>query len=294
MDNLDIAIIGGGPSGIAAAIQLKRCGYSPVLFEKYKIGGLIRSAHLVENYPGFSIGITGIVLAEKLESHLKKWQVEVYKQEVEKVDYQDDLFKISTGCAQYLTRILLVASGTIPKKLNISKLCLNNEDKVFYEIEPLLRIKNKHICIIGGGDAAFDYALNLAEHNNISILYPSTNPRCLPLLYQRVCRNKSIKCINEVTIDNIRTENNNLTLKGLKKDHFIEIVGSCLLVAIGREENLKFIGNSLLVNKTKLENSKKLFFIGDVKNGIFRQISLAAADGIKAAMEIHIKNQGLK
>lgn len=294
MDNLDIAIIGGGPSGIAAAVQLKRSGYSPVLFEKNKIGGLIRSAHLVENYPGFFLGINGLALAEKLEQQLKHWQVNVYKQKVIKIDYHDDLFKIKTSCSEYLSRILLIATGTKPKKLNLSILDSNIKDKVFYEINPLLEIKNKHICIIGGGDAAFDYALNLAEQNNITILYPSDNPRCLPLLYQRVCSNKNIKCINEVTIDNIKTKNNNLLLEGLKKNQGIEFTSSYLLVAIGREENLNFIGNSLFVNKTKLENSKNLFFIGDVKNGIFRQISLAVADGIKAAMEIHIKNRELQ
>ena len=134
MDNLDIAIIGGGPSGIAAAVQLKRSGYSPVLFEKNKIGGLIRSAHLVENYPGFFLGINGLALAEKLEQQLKHWQVNVYKQKVIKIDYHDDLFKIKTSCSEYLSRILLIATGTKPKKLNLSILDSNIKDKVFYVI----------------------------------------------------------------------------------------------------------------------------------------------------------------
>src|SRR4030042_7192079 len=55
----DIIIIGAGPAGLAAAIQLKRYGIRPLLFERAVVGGLLRNANLVENYPGFPRGITG-------------------------------------------------------------------------------------------------------------------------------------------------------------------------------------------------------------------------------------------
>ncbi|HHI03008.1 MAG TPA: FAD-dependent oxidoreductase, partial [candidate division Zixibacteria bacterium] len=52
----EVIIIGAGPAGIAAAIQLKRSGLNPAIFEKKKIGGLLNNANLVENYPGFPGG----------------------------------------------------------------------------------------------------------------------------------------------------------------------------------------------------------------------------------------------
>ena len=57
--NIRIAIIGAGPAGIACAIQLIRQGYSPIIFEKGEIGGLLKNANLVENYLGFPGGISG-------------------------------------------------------------------------------------------------------------------------------------------------------------------------------------------------------------------------------------------
>ncbi|HAZ31590.1 MAG TPA: NAD(P)/FAD-dependent oxidoreductase, partial [Dehalococcoidia bacterium] len=48
----EVAIIGAGPGGIAAAIQLKRYGIEPAILEKSHIGGLLVNANLVENYPG--------------------------------------------------------------------------------------------------------------------------------------------------------------------------------------------------------------------------------------------------
>ncbi len=50
----NMVIIGAGPAGIAAALQLHRYGINPIILEKDKIGGLLRNADLVENYPGFS------------------------------------------------------------------------------------------------------------------------------------------------------------------------------------------------------------------------------------------------
>jgi len=71
----DVAVIGGGPSGIAASIYLKRAGVDVILFEKYEIGGLLSNAHLIENYPGFPSGISGKKLCKLFEEHLKKWKV---------------------------------------------------------------------------------------------------------------------------------------------------------------------------------------------------------------------------
>ncbi|MFC1726893.1 FAD-dependent oxidoreductase, partial [candidate division KSB1 bacterium] len=59
MEHKDVIIIGAGPAGIAAAIQLRRYNIEPVVFEKNEIGGLLRNAGRIENYPGFPEGVTG-------------------------------------------------------------------------------------------------------------------------------------------------------------------------------------------------------------------------------------------
>jgi len=57
--NTNVIIIGAGPAGIACAIQLKRYNINTIVLEKDKIGGLLKNANLVENYPGFPNGING-------------------------------------------------------------------------------------------------------------------------------------------------------------------------------------------------------------------------------------------
>ena len=55
----DLIIIGAGPAGTMAAIQLKRYDIPFVLLEKERVGGLLWNANLVENYPGFPAGVSG-------------------------------------------------------------------------------------------------------------------------------------------------------------------------------------------------------------------------------------------
>ncbi|MBM3324354.1 MAG: hypothetical protein FJY66_01665, partial [Calditrichaeota bacterium] len=58
----DVVIIGAGPAGIATSIQLKRYHIEPELLEQEEVGGLLRNANWVENYPGFPEGISGAAL----------------------------------------------------------------------------------------------------------------------------------------------------------------------------------------------------------------------------------------
>ncbi len=67
---IPVVIIGAGPAGIAAAIQLKRSGIDFLLLENSKIGGLLNEANLVENFPGIAAGITGKALAGRLKRQL--------------------------------------------------------------------------------------------------------------------------------------------------------------------------------------------------------------------------------
>ena len=59
MENYPVVIIGAGPAGLAAAMQLKRQGIDPLVLERKLVGGLLLNANLVENYPGFVDGISG-------------------------------------------------------------------------------------------------------------------------------------------------------------------------------------------------------------------------------------------
>ena len=278
--NKKICIIGGGPAGIATAFQLKRSGFDPIIFEKGNVGGLVVNANLIENYPGFLNGISGIDFVEILKKTVEKYKLDIRYENVINVNYKNKIFKVETNKKKYEFNILIVASGTIPKHL----IALEKKypEEIFYNVQELFKYKSKKIAIIGSGDVAFDYALNLSKKNEIYILNRGTDTKCLPLLFERVMKNKKIHYFKnaEISVNSkkfIEIENNG-NRQGLDIDF--------ILCAIGRKQNLGFLKNISKEKRQELMKNQRLFFVGDVKNNIFRQLSIAVGDGIKTAMFI--------
>jgi len=281
------AIIGAGPAGMIAAIQLKRNGYNPLLIEKKQVGGLLLNANLVENYPGFAQGLPGKSLVRHFTQHLTKIDITPIKAEVTNVQKHKKGFRIITNLKQYDVKAVIVASGTKPRPFGFDKENeLYKSGRLFYEVNNFPQLKpNDIVTIIGGGDAAFDYALNLANHLKkiaINILYRSAHPHCLPLLWDRVKKQKSIRLFAQTIATNVSYQDNNrnyLILKIKKVKTIAVLKTKYVLVAVGRDPQKEFLDH-----KINWDNVPGFFMAGDVKRGRFRQAVIAAGDGLLAAM----------
>ena len=279
----DVIIIGAGPAGIACAIQLKRYNINSIIFEKDKIGGLLCNANLVENYPGFPGGISGEKFVQLLKKQSQSSKLDVKYENVETVEFVDDTFKIKTNKKIYNSKYLVIASGTKSIVPEIPIIYNSIKDKVFFDIYKLEQITNKNIAIIGAGDCAFDYALNLGNNNKVIILNRSNQIKALPILQKRCSLSINIQYLEKISVLEIKSVNNQLSFRC---DNSKKLTADYLLIAIGREPNLDFINNDILI-------SPKVFQIGDVKNGQFRQTSIAVGDGTFTAMKINtMLNQG--
>lgn len=283
----DVVIIGVGPAGLATAIQLRRYGIEPILLEREEIGGLLRNANLVENYLGFPEGISGPEIIELFKKQLNNILVNVHMDEVLELDHKDNVFFVKTNRRTIICRKVVIASGTKPIVLSDINISEGIEDRVLYEIYPIRNAANERIAIVGSGDLAFDYALNLSKENDVMIFNRGEMAKCLPLLQQRSAQNRRISYFKNTSINNIKSQDGKLILICHQRDREWETNVSYLVIAIGRIPNLDFLSESLKENLDRLQNKKLLYQVGDVKNGIYRQTALAAGDGIKAAMEIY-------
>jgi thioredoxin reductase (NADPH) len=288
MDIEDVIIIGGGPAGIAAAIQLKRYAMGALVFEREAIGGLLRNANLVENYPGFPGGISGLKLVSLLEQQARDFSLRVTFTEVVRLDFAAGSFQVETSQGVYAARIVVVASGTQPRPYTGADIPGEARSKVFYEIYPLIGQTGHEIVILGAGDAAFDYALNLAQSNQVVVLNRGEEIKCLPLLWERVQREPSISYYNNMAVSQIQFDPSTGMLlecshpagrKSFRADY--------LVVAFGRDARLDFLSGHCKEISEELESKGLLYLIGDVRNGLFRQTSIAVGDGVLVAMRIY-------
>ena len=295
MDLYPAMIIGAGPSGLAAAIQLKRQGIDCPVLEKSAPGGLLKNANLVENYPGFPNGIKGPELATLIIEQAEQNDVRIIHSEVTALSFIENQFVITTDTAEYQARIVLMASGTQPKPLPglvIPEDCL---DLVHYEVHELNSLQNSRVVVVGAGDASFDYSLNLAEQNNrVTILNRRDISIALALLQTRVKKHESVSYrINHSVKSLSRKADSSLLLDVFHGDGQTQIETDHLLIAIGREPADYFLTADLKNQLSRLQAEGRLYIVGDLTAGIFRQTSIATGEAVRAAMMIGQKLEGM-
>jgi thioredoxin reductase (NADPH) len=277
----DVIIIGGGPAGISCAVQLARCGIKPIILEKGNLGGLLVNANLLENYPGFPKGISGLELTKLLKEQLKEQKINVFFEEVLELTPGEECLEITTNKNSFNARFAVVASGTRPKKFSDCFIPDELNPKIFYEVYPLRTLRNKTVAIVGVGDAAFDYALSLKKQNEVIILNRKETTNCIPILLERVEKSVNISYKKNIKIQKIEPSKHAIMLKCVTPEGKISIEADYLLFATGREPCLDFLSPEI--------KDERIYLAGDVKNAIFRQTAIAAGDGIKTAMEIYNK-----
>ena len=291
-DTFDAGIIGAGPAGIAAAVQLARHGVRAVVFERRSTGGLLRTARRVENFPGFPAGISGPALAALLDEQLRASGAVLVREEVGSLDRDKEFLIVRTDERDVRCRAVIVASGTRPRDVTDLDIPRGASDRVFREVDELRGARGAHIVVVGGGDAAFDYAMSLSEENDVTVLVRGSATRCLPILATSVRsrRRVTVRMLTRVTA--VAGESGGrlrlmcLTEGGVGESMRAEFDADHLVLAVGREPDDGFLSDELHRDAAALEARRELLFAGDVVSGIFRQAAIAAGQGTHAAMKV--------
>jgi thioredoxin reductase (NADPH) len=290
----EVAIVGLGPAGLTCAIQLQRYGVDFVGFEKRSIGGLLRNANLVENYLGFPNGISGKRLVSLMDNQLKTTGIQAVYEKVELIDFDDDVFILHTDSQEYFARKCVLATGTVPIEIDDVRIADGSQNNIFYEVADIQNIKKSNIAIIGSGDAAFDYALNLSESNDVAIYCRSNKAKALPLLIKRAEASDNISIYYDTSLLEIKNRNDLLSLIFVKSNNKYEITADALVIAIGRKPEKVRVSKNLENKYHELSDMDRLFEIGDIKNELFRQTSISSGDGMRTAMQIYNDLRGIK
>ncbi|MCF7861458.1 FAD-dependent oxidoreductase [Candidatus Woesearchaeota archaeon] len=293
MAKYDIVIIGGGVSGMGAALYSGRFMLKTAVVTTMP-GGAIINTNDIANYPGIK-NITGFELFNRISEHALEYGVEVINSTVTRIKKEKDYFLIYMDEEVLESKAVIIATGTVWKKLGIpgeeefkSKgvhycaLC----DGAFY--------KGKTVVVVGGSDTAAKDALLLTEYaDKVYIIYRREKIRAEPITLSRVEENSKIEIINNTNVKEIQGQTTvQKVLLDKPYNGSTEFETQGVFIAIGHIpiSNLaKDLGvklnqkDEIVIDRRAMTNISGVFAAGDVCDGDFKQAITGVAEGVTAA-----------
>jgi len=165
---VDLAVIGAGPAGLAAAVYAASEGLSTLVLDKLGPGGQAGSSSKIENFIGFPSGLSGTELATRGVLQMLKFGAQlVAPVEVHNITVSGDgRCQLPLDCGAVITaRVVLIAAGIVWRKLEAENAARFERAGVYYactSIEAILHDKTD-VAVVGGGNSAGQAAMFLTE-----------------------------------------------------------------------------------------------------------------------------------
>ncbi len=295
MEKLGIAIIGGGPAGLAAGIYASRGGADVKLFEELFPGGQIVKTHRVENYPGLTGGPDGYALAAALEKHAAEFDLPIVYGSVADLKLTEGEKTFTVNGEDYAADAVILCMGAGPRKLghpdedrfvgagvSYCATCDGN----FY--------RGRDVAIVGGGDTAVSDALYLSGLcSKVYLIHRRDQFRAAGTLVDRVKRAENVELVIDSTVVSLSGEDRLATVAVENKftHERRELPVSGLFVAVGILPRTDLVqgqvdldeGGFIVTDRYMQTSVPGVFAAGDIRNTPLRQVVTACADGAIAA-----------
>jgi len=305
----DLAILGGGPAGIAAGVYAARKKLRTV-FIAQSIGGQSVESMGIENWIG-TVKISGIDFAAALKNHLKAYSENVVDlklgERVKVIQKNDEVFEIhSESGKSLLAKTVLIATGSHRRKLDIpgSKEFENKGITYCASCDGPL-FADKDVVVIGGGNAGFESAAQLLAYSkSVTLLNRSENLKADPVTVEKLKSHPKFKLIlNAVPVEIKGNELvSSIRYRNAKNNETVEIPTEGIFVEIGNIPTTNFAQklvemdqfNRIIVDpknqRAKMigENPHGIWAAGDCTDGLYHQNNIAAGDAIKALEDIYL------
>lgn len=296
-ERLDLAIIGGGPAGLSAAIYASRFLLKTVVIT-IDVGGQLNWTEWIDDYPGFS-KIKASDLVGKFREHAEGSGVKLVSGvEVTGIEKVDGVFKITgTGGLEIYAASVILAVGSKRRKLGVP-----GEDKLqgrgvsYCSIcdGPMFK-GHKAVAVVGGGDAALEGAILLSSYvGKVYLIHRRDSFRAKPVLVEDARRRDNIEFLLNSTVSEILGEEKveGVRVRGPGGERLLDVSG--VFVEIGLEppvDLFRRIGIEVddqgyaKVSEWMETSVPGIFAAGDATTMWrgFRQVVTAAAMGAVAA-----------
>ncbi len=291
----DLIIAGGGPAGLTASLYAARARMRVLLIEKMVTGGQVAATFLVENYPGFPEGISGVDLAEAMEKQAKRFGLEIGSGEVEKITPRGRMWEVAYGNRKLFAKALIVASGVESRKLGIpGEEALRGKGVSYCGTCDGPFFRDQEIGVIGGGDSAVDEAIYLTRFaSRVYLVHRRNALRAEKILQERAFQNPKIQILWDTIVTKVMGNSTveGLELVNLKSKEIWNLKVSGVFFYVGLSPNTKFLEGVVkldeygyvLTDENMATSAPGIFAAGDVRRKILRQVTTAVGDGALAA-----------
>lgn len=299
----DLVIIGGGPAGVAAGVYGARKKIKVATIVEEFGGQSVVSAD-VQNWIGTK-SISGYDLGKSFEEHLRAQEgIEIIEGDrAVKVEEAPDHLVIETsGGKKIETKFLLVASGSRRRKLNIpGEHELDGRGVAYCSICDAPLFKGKDVAVVGGGNAGLEAVIDLLPYaSKIILLERSTTLKGDAVTQEKIKKDPKVEIIFQANTKEILGKD---IVEGLiyedgasKEERKLEVQG--VFVEIGAIPNSDFVKDIVETNqigeivadpKTQGTSHPRIWAVGDVADGLYKQNNISAGDAVKAVLNIYEK-----
>jgi len=293
----DVAIIGGGPAGLAAGLYASRSRMSAVIVEKAKWGGQASTTEELENYPGSIEMATGPKLMKRMKDQAEAFGTELVKNEVTGFDIADKIKVVKLGNDENINaKTIIIATGAQPMLLGAPgetefrgkgvSYCATCDADFFTELE---------VVVVGGGDAAVEEAIYLTKFSEkVTIIHRREEFRAAKSIVEKAMSNDKIDIMWDTVVEEIYGDGivEGVKLKNVKTGEAIDFRTDGVFVFVGTRPISEFVrGVVEMDQKGYIRTDEEMrtsvdgiFAAGDVRIKSLRQVITAASDGAIAAV----------
>lgn len=299
-ERIDIAIVGAGPGGLAAALYAARGRANTVAFEAGIPGGQIVTTDWVENYPGFPQGINGAELGELMTRQAEEHGAVIRTfSPVNSISRLDDgAFRLASEAEEFVARAVIVATGAVPRRLGIPGEAEFTGHGVSWCATcdgPLYR--GKTVAVVGGGDAAVEEALFLTKFAAaVHLIHRRDELRATKCIQERCHLNPDVQLhLSRVPVEILGADGKvqGIRLESTKgePDEILAVDGVFIFVGVHPVSELvselaKLTTSGYIkIDHDGRTNVPGLYAAGDVTDSELKQVITAAAKGASAAFE---------
>ena len=291
----DLVIVGGGPAGLTSAVYAGRSNLSVLVIEKENVGSLYM-AHLVDNYPGFPVGISGKGLQLEMRKQALKFNTEFLNATFLGIDIYSNPKIVKTDKVNIKAKAIIIATGTGKfggKKISGEKEYLGKGVSYCATCDGAFT-RNMTVSLFGNGDEVAEEALFLTKYSKEILIFTKDETlQCKKEFLDTLTANEKVKIIGNAELQELKGHEY-LDFATVKVGEEIkEYTVQYAFMYLGTKNLSELYGEMAKLDDEGYiitdENMKTLtegiFAAGDVRSKRIRQVTTAVSDGTIAGME---------